>query len=730
MAQVGVLRDCAVAISRGLRKGGSLLLAAKLLVLSRRLHKKLCAYSSTLKYVESLRVRLGKLRQKLLNLVEERFAAEETEVDLLVDAMCAYALATSSSCADVFRNYLQVRKDTISSTLEDPDSPGAAVRDSLLLWVRTLRDARSLFPRQVPNALAKLQAQPLLQHEDVRFCPELDLDNHGVWIEDEIKFFVPYVRHDDLPLKAATQQASAWARSSLKRLTMGIAASLEDLNQPSTIITLRHEICQLWLSNSGNAHGVSKTQVLNELRSVFQEKMYSLIDQRWQGASGLGELIRQTAEDTTTLEQESHALPGLWDATTVKIDASAEADGFISTINASYRGLTPSLQSTIDRYTLWLSSVDEVRNAIGSLCEERWDDDDFEDALSESDDDSQTRAAHTLLSTDDPKALASRFTSTMTSALDSLKAYLFFSPESSSPINALRATYLLRTLREIVAQLPTSHVPLPTIHTHRSASAVHASESAIEPSASFSALAVPLYTAISSPLLDALFARHQRLVRRLSSTEQPIRGRELWDDGTPPLPMLPSPAAFRLLRELHKALDSAGPDLWTAPSMHVLKAGLRRKLADALATAENEEKNNEEQRRAADTEAEPANASPSNRSQGGSKDVGDKDDTQTTSRLEASIQRLFDLDLLIAASTSSRSTKIDTDKKKSVSEDEEPLDSLRQRWLSKLDLKPVVEEAGISARLRQSVMAFWTRTGLLFGLLYEPGGGQTASSRK
>ena len=713
-----------------------MLLAAKVLVLSRRLHKALTGRHSTRTFLESLRVRLGKLRQKLLEVIDERLAEEEADAGALVDALCAYSLATSSSCADVFRHFHHVRADALSNRAEQVGTPGAAVQASLRIWIRTLRETRSLFPRQVSNALATLKEQPLLQDKDVLSSPELDLDVHGVWIDEEAKNFVPYVRSDDLQVAPAAQQLSVWAASALEKLLKGIDASLVDISDPRNVVDLRREAIQLWLSNSNNLHGVNKRQVLERFRNSFQEKLSSLIRERCQSISDVGSYINYTAEDSTRLEEESRALPGLWTASVVSMDLVPGTEPFVNLLDASYRGRTSALVSTAQRYNKWLRSIEVFRAILAHMTESRWDDeDDFEDSLSDSDEDPSV-TPHTLLSVQDPLALASLLDESLKSALTSFATV--FSPSNGppSPTNALKAAYLLRALRDMTALLPSPSTSLPALRSLYYDSVARPSASPDQFFKLFLPLVPSLHSAVSGPLVETLLARYQTLLGRLKLGSSPVPGRGLWDDGAPPLPTLPSPTAFRLLREVYKALESAGPDLWTGQALEVLRETLRTRLAQSLVgktKVEVTDQKGTNKGELTEVETEPAEG----KAEGKGTEAENKteraestgepteSEIETVERREAGMQRLFDLSLVCAATSKTLQNPSVEDK----TEKKNALNALRDQWIKDLGLTGT---SAVATRIHRNATAYWARSRLLFGLLgaMTAPAGQTGSRGK
>ena len=715
-SQTYVLRGCTQVISRNLREGKSLLFSAKVLVLARRLHKILFEKPLASRYVESLRARLGKLRQKLLEVIDQRMALTAAEPQALLDAMCASCLARTSSCAEVFRQFHHGRAKAIANRLEDVESHADAFQQALNLWIRTIREGRSIFPRKLANALTKLKAQPLIQDDGIRYSPELSLDIHGVWIDLETRNFVPYVRHDDLQADAAGQQASSWAASALNRLLSGMGLALSNVENARDIISIRHETVQSWLSGSGQVHGMNKKQVLDDLREIFRRKLSTVIDLRCQSIADVLLALASTIEDVSMLQSDNRSISGLWSGAIVRLDLSSGAEPFVDGLNGSYRGHTASLTYMLEQYDKWLGGVEGIRGAIKSMTEEHWnDEDEFEDALSDSEDEISAVRSHILLNVRDPEELASALSTALKAVQMQLVEAFHLADTPSSPSSALKASFLLRALREITARLPSTIVSIPGIHAPRRPSS-RSRPSTESPLVKFLPLASSLHGSVAEPLVDAFVARHHGILKRLASTHGSVPGLALWDDQDPPLPTLPSPAAFRLLREFHKALDSAGPDLWTAPAVQVLKSVLRDKLAGTLLNAGSSgSSTGAGDQRIKSGESETVQQI---EIEAGSSGNGTEDGTASVRR-EACIQRLFDLDLLRSA-TSMGTESLDESKADSddATSSGDALDRLRAEWTASLDLaSDEAEKKTTSKRLQESANACWGRSKLLFGLL-------------
>ena len=106
------------------------MLIAKVLVISRLIHKALGQSKDQPPIVDQLWEKLLSARRKLLRRIDSRLSNTTVESLTLVESMCAYALATSSTPTDVLNHFLKVRLDRVNTELKgDKDHLGS------LKWV-------------------------------------------------------------------------------------------------------------------------------------------------------------------------------------------------------------------------------------------------------------------------------------------------------------------------------------------------------------------------------------------------------------------------------------------------------------------------------------------------------------------------------------------------------------------------------------------------------------------
>ena len=313
IVRVSMLDGCAMVVERVL-KGGSgleeniskserLVLAAKVLVLSRLLLKSIgdIAGNPGLHHdVEVLKKSFGTLRRRLLRHTEKvlgRVTKESDREDITM-ALCAYSLATSSGARDVVRHFLHVRGEAMAMAV-DANRPasgdrGGDVMLSLQLYTRTLLDVQAVVPVKLSQALHGLKAKPLLADPALKQLHGLRLDLYERWCGEEIQYFTPFIRHDDLDRNVARDTLAKWADKGGQLLLHGLEAALSNMREFKSIMELRTNLLQLWIREGGKARGFDPSEMQDDLRKVINERMLAVLESKVKKLSLVGSEIRAT----------------------------------------------------------------------------------------------------------------------------------------------------------------------------------------------------------------------------------------------------------------------------------------------------------------------------------------------------------------------------------------------------------------------------------------------------
>lgn len=140
-SQLSVLRNAPLVMTRLMKREGSYLLIAKVLVISRLLHKALSQSAAKPPIVDQLWERLLSVRRKLLRRIDKRLSSSNGETATLVESMCAYALATSSTPTETLHHFHKMRLDRMNSDIRaGGDELAKHGIDALKLCIQTCLD--------------------------------------------------------------------------------------------------------------------------------------------------------------------------------------------------------------------------------------------------------------------------------------------------------------------------------------------------------------------------------------------------------------------------------------------------------------------------------------------------------------------------------------------------------------------------------------------------------------
>ena len=527
-----------------------MLRAAKVLVISRLLHTKLSQRPNSPPYLDSLRNQLGSLRRRLLGRIDRRFKSLDLSRDSLIETMCAFSLATSSSAKDVLRHYHHIRLGAISENIDESTVGHDSILMALRLFVKTLRETQAVIPSQLPHALENLKSIPLFKGPDVYAIVELSLDVHERWIGDDIKTFTPYIRHEDLSKADAERSLKQWAEQAFSSFLDGIRHRIQDVQDPLGLIDLRRRVLGVWLSSHQHSMGIDSAETLDGLRNVFNSQCSLLILSRACTLERTSSVVREILHNWHP--GISELAPSLWDSPMTSVEISDGSKTFREILMTRTLGKNEPLSKVSLEYTAFLESIEAVEETIKKLRVTRWDDDidDVDDA------DDLLDNKQVLLSEDDPRTLQEKLDGALHDSFANLENTLDkLVPNLGQRYFGQRVVFLIRTWRELRQRLPQSC-------RNRE-------------------LGVDSIPRLQQAIADAALRKPlDRCSRRITNTAhfKNLPARPLWE-GNPELPILPSPWTFRLLIELVSSMTACGSDIWSPEATCVLKKELIPQIA-------------------------------------------------------------------------------------------------------------------------------------------------------
>ncbi len=552
-SQLAVLPSCPDVISRLFKSGGSLLLAAKILVISRLLHTKLSQRPNPPPYLDSLRNRLAILRRRLLGRIDRRFKSLKLSRDALVEAMCAFSLATSSSPKDVIRHYHHMRLEAMTENMGQGGDGHDSMLLALRLYVKTLKDTQAVIPTQLAHALETLKSVSLFKSHDVHSLIELNLDVHERWIGDDIRTFTPYIRHDDLTRSEAEQSLRQWARSAFGSFLAGLRNRIQDVEDPGRLIDLRRQVLELWLSNHQHSTGIDSAETLDGLRDVFNLQSTRLIQIRASRLERVGLIVKHVLQKWQ--RGVSDLTPSLWDSSMTSMEFENGGKSFRERLATRFIGKNEPLNGVFSEYVTFLESIETLEEMIKKLREARWVDD-VDDVDREDDllDDKQV-----LLSEDDPRLLQEELYGALHKVYNELQVVFYKLPNKSETTNSgQQAAFLIRVWRELRQHLPKSYS-----------------------NPSFGLNSIPsLQHTLADETLRVPLERCSKRIAKMSQAKL-LQARPLWE-GDPELPVLPSAWTYRFLLDLASSMNAYGSDVWSPQAVDALKKEFILSIAPML----------------------------------------------------------------------------------------------------------------------------------------------------
>ncbi|KAJ5127658.1 hypothetical protein N7448_008437 [Penicillium atrosanguineum] len=554
-AQLALLHRCTTSIARLLRKRASLLLVAKIMVVSRLLHTTLSKHESTLPFLDDLRNQLASLRRALLKRIDKRLTSINVPEDNIIESLAAYCLATSSSSDDAIHHFHQVRLDVIVNQLAVSREN---IPKSLRLFVRTLQTSKVLRSRQFSDILSKLKTRPILSDPEIRSLDGLDIEVLGRWAAPDVKNFTPWIKLSELSRLEGVESIKEWSLQAFDKFAESCQKSLAHSNNFTELLSLRADTVELWLSSWGSTITHGSVDVLERLRKTFNDHLKRVLAGQVQSIDEVAGQISSTISAWETTEHETFG--SLWDPDIINADFSNGAVSFKQTVADRLLGRDEHVSTVLRKYKSWLASIQEVDESIDSLRRLKWT-----DILVGSEVDDEDIDVNPQLNEEDPKVLSDALHSAVQEALDSLKLSVGDVFKGLGPSHASeKAVFLLRVIRLVRRDVPTDF---------------------LAKDFTFSSNVVP---ELQKLLAADIVAQNGSLSLVPSSKCHPetgkakvVPGRSLWE-GAPPVPVQPSPGTFKYLRRLTATMDENGSDLWDPSTVKVLKESLQKHLETAL----------------------------------------------------------------------------------------------------------------------------------------------------
>lgn len=566
-ARAKMVAGCVLVLGRllkGLKRGETmdgeaLVVAAKVLVLGKLLVKSFeenkpdpeitNALESSVQSLNRLRRRLRMSIDKVLETV-----GETASRDLVLRALCAYSLATSSGMRDVVKHFLDVRGTAMASAFDvEVQRSTVDVVKGLELYTKTILDVQFLVPNKLIEALSSMKKEVLLSDPSLRELEGLRLDIYERWCSETIQGFRPSMRHDDLDGKQAVDMLTSWSTKGSEVLLAGLEKTLERTTEFKALTDMRTEVLQLWIRDGGKARGFDPSVMLDKLRRTINSHVMGVLDAKVHKLRLVGSEVAATLEVWRTgVTDKSQSL---WDVDSLDMDLHHGAGPFSQDVIGRLYGRNDAVARAVTGYKSWAQVIDDVEEVVEQLKRQRWDND-----VDEIEDEETIDQRQQALSRDDPAKLQERLDAALGKSFKELDKQLseLWAANKDGESSGRVAMYLVRVLRDIRAKLPK-----------------------LEAVKAFGLEMVP---ALQEKIASAVAIAPVNDFADNALGRKTVVGRGLWE-GDPELPTSPSPSVFRLLRNLTMAMGDAGTDLWSPSAVAALKELVSKELAGRWNTA-------------------------------------------------------------------------------------------------------------------------------------------------
>lgn len=549
-AQILLLQKCRSSVTRLLRDHESSLLAAKVLSVSRLLLKTLSQATPSLPVLDSLRTQLASLRRHLLRRLDQRFSDLDASQEQLVEAICAFCLATSASSSDTLRHYYHLRLQEIRRVLELGKSEHSSVIEALRYYTKSLQTTKALLGRSLSEALRSLGTRSILRDPGVQSLDELDLGTLQRWVAVEIQDFVPFIKHTDLAELDVLSPTVSWSRDAFSSFHEALKRAVESMQSATHLLSLRRTLLETWLPVCISTPVQSTSEILDTFRHVLNKRMNELIRIEAGTLTDIGTAI---ASSVGEISGERWAKTSIWDGTFVTMPVGKGASTFKQQLTMRHFGTMEDISHILHSLDDWIGKVKATEAVIQQLRKDRWQDLVEED---EEDEEAGTRIEN-ILQRDDPKLYEVEQVSGLAQAFVDFQLKVRDTASGASEVPGCQQVQsLLRIIRETCHRLRQAFPEADLTTLDRIAPSLH------------SRLAISVVTklfTLSGP------KRLQRLSHRESS--------HLWE-GVPPLPMQPSAHIFKLLYKANEAMAELGADLWTPAAVSALKKAISGRLVE------------------------------------------------------------------------------------------------------------------------------------------------------
>ncbi|KAK6361986.1 hypothetical protein TWF730_005690 [Orbilia blumenaviensis] len=602
--------------------------------------------------------------------------------------------------------FQSLRLNAVVSLLRQDTVSAETILEAIRLVNENLRLSTQLFPRRLSDTLTTLKIKPLFQEPAINDILELNMAVHGRWISETIRKYTPWLKTDDLSNDSCKAEISSKLGTTLRAIFDGLEKAVKVVNKVESLVQIRHDILAASrgvMGRTSNLNSEDLNQSLTKIREIVNTRIREVLNGDIAAIGVLGsELSTLITGDGTARKKE----PVSWSTMLSSFENAKGGRNLKAMVRAVNHSDKSGLRAIRLKHAKWVANITDNYTHIKKMNEEKdWDPDNDDD-----DDDIDAPESLKDMNNKDAQSLLSTYSEGL------LEGYRLLETNLSSLVNEMRQP---GEAAESPQPIENACIALRFITVIRNTSPQHQNNSIIDLSWFGKDILTELHDFLAKGVAKkALRGFGKDLSKRKWASD--VSFDSLWE-GSPKLPIQPSPLVFKFLRALVQSMNEVGIDVWSRDAADTIKRNVAKtiweELEASLTSAEKqtngvsglgietkEVTENDEPK-----EAETKDESKENDAKGEKVTNAESPPTNPLKR-EQVLQTYFDATYLDNAFRTSRGREVGGEDKK------ESATVISWEFVERTGDKVSI---GTDERERMSRSAedFWRRTSLLFGVL-------------
>ncbi|KAK6541700.1 hypothetical protein TWF694_007493 [Orbilia ellipsospora] len=573
-AELAVLSNCPIAISRALSHNKSPLVAAKLYILARLLRR---SVSEKVKspYITTLERQLSNLRVTILRDLDHELCQLDTDAAKILQCLGAYALITSSSTSDTFMHFQTLRLNAVVSLLRQDTVSAETILEAIRLLNENLRLSTQLFPKRLSDNLANLQLKPLFQEPAINDMMELNMAVHIHWISDSIRMYTPWLKTDDLRNESCKIEIASKLGTTLRAIFDGLEKAVKVVSKVESLVQMRHDILIAGrgvIARTSDLNSEDLNQSLTKIREIVNTRIREVLNGDIGSMGVLGQDLAKLVSETSTVRKKDQ---GSWNSMLSSFENAKGGRNLKAMVRAVSYSDKSGLRSVRLKHSKWIAKIASNYAHIKKMSEERdWDPDNDED-----EDDLDAPETLKEMNSTDTEALLLNYVEGL------LEGYRSLETNMAGLVDGMRQE---SDIVDSPQRIEAACLIIRFISIVRNSCPQHGNDGIISLGWFGKDVKLRIYDFLSRDVAKkALRSFSKDLSRRKWSSGVPFIG--LWE-GAPKLPIQPSPLVFKFLRNLVQSMNEIGVDIWSRDATDALKRTVSKavwdELEESLTTAE------------------------------------------------------------------------------------------------------------------------------------------------